>query len=129
MRSVYLNGVVLAVTDDPHGVIGDFLGCAVSLGNLSGRPLTVEFAERFSPEGSGMRFPVFVAYRAEEPDDIPEEFDDQVRARVGAEELWVLTGLWPGRPPYSAVIEGAELRHLLDEALELRSSRIRPQQG
>jgi hypothetical protein len=128
MRSVYWNGAVLAVTDDPDGVIGVFLGCAVSLGGVSGRSLTVEFAERFSPEGSGMRFPVFVAYRAEEPDDIPEEFDDQVRAGVGAEELWVLTDLWPGRTPDSVVIEGRELRCLLGEALELRASWIRPQQ-
>ncbi|MBG0814226.1 hypothetical protein [Planomonospora sp. ID82291] len=75
MRSVHLNGGVFAVTDDPDGVIDVFLGCAVSLEGVSGRPLSVEFAERFSPEGSGMRFPVF------------------------------------------------------GEALELRSSRIRPQQG
>ncbi|GAT67752.1 hypothetical protein HS048_04815 [Planomonospora sp. ID91781] len=129
MRSVHPTGGGFAVTDDPDGVIDVFLGCAISLGGVSGRPLSVEFAERFSPEGSGMRFPVFVAYRAEEPDDVPEEFDDQVRAEVGVKELWVLTNLWPGRLPRSAVIEGPELRHLLGEVLELRSSRTRPQQG
>nr|BFE87812.1 hypothetical protein GCM10020093_104130 [Planobispora longispora] len=68
-----------------------------------------------------MRLPdTFVAYRAEEPDDIPEEFGERFAEELERKELWVLTRLWYGRTPESAVVEGDELRHLLDEALRRR---------
>lgn len=117
MRTVRLEGVSYNVDRDPDGVIGDFLGFALSLRNISGRPPAEELAELFSPTGRGMRLPdVFSAYRAEEPDDIPEEFGDHYTAEVGAGELWVLTRLRYGHAADSAVVEGPELRRLLHSA-------------
>ncbi|WP_146087233.1 hypothetical protein [Thermomonospora echinospora] len=120
-------GPLFDVSGDSNGVIGDFLGFALSLRNLSGRPATEEFAERFSPAGSGMLLPdVFAAYRAEEPDDFPPEFGEQVTGEVGRKELWVLTRLRYGQTPTSAVIDGPELRHLLNEALAQRTEQTAP---
>ncbi|WP_030177196.1 hypothetical protein [Spirillospora albida] len=117
MRTVRLEGVSYNVDRDPDGVIGDFLGYALSLRNLSGRPPAEEFADLFSPAGRGMRLPdVFSAYRAEEPDDIPEEFGDRYAQDVETGELWVLTRLRYGHAADSAVVEGPELRRLLRSA-------------
>ncbi|GAA0969214.1 hypothetical protein [Actinocorallia libanotica] len=127
MRRVFWNGCVLAATDDPDGVFADFLGCAVCLGNLYGRPLADELAERFAPDGSGMIIPdTFVAYRVRTADDLPDEY------LVGglssgwthltfteAEETWALASLSPGGVALSALVEGAELRGLLDQMSDL----------
>ncbi|GAA3121158.1 hypothetical protein GCM10010466_10110 [Planomonospora alba] len=130
MRTVHLESPFYTVTDDPDRVIGDFLGFALSLRNLSGRPPAEEFADVFSPEGDGMRIPDnFAAYRAEEPDDVPEEFDDRFTEEIGRKELWVLTRLGFGKLPVSAVIEGPELRHLLREGLAQRTAALEARSG
>ncbi|MCP3169336.1 hypothetical protein [Myxococcus qinghaiensis] len=121
MRTVRLEGPSLDVSDDPNGVIGEFLAYALSLKNLSGREPAEEFAERFSPEGQGMSLPdVFMAYRAEGQDDLPPELGEEAWAELGEKEPWVLSRLQYGWAPESAVLEGAELRHLLQESLLLR---------
>ncbi|HEX2313535.1 MAG TPA: hypothetical protein VHJ17_07385 [Thermomonospora sp.] len=123
MRRVWYEGPIIKVSEDAHEVIGDFLGFALSLKAISGRPPAEEFAERFSPSGSGMRLPdTFAAYRAEEPDDIPPEFGDEFARELEHRELWVLTRLRFGGAALSAVVEGTELRRLLDEALALRTA-------
>ncbi|MBA9002378.1 MULTISPECIES: hypothetical protein [Thermomonospora] len=126
MRSVRLEGPIFNVSDDPDGVIGDFLGFALSLRNDSRRYLSAEeLAELFSPEGDGMRLPdVFAAYRAVEPDDVPHEFGEQVAEEAGRKELWVLTRLRYGRAPDSAVVQGPELRHLLEAAFAQRNAAL-----
>ncbi|GII05714.1 hypothetical protein [Planobispora takensis] len=129
MRAVRLQSPFYDVTDDPDRVIGDFLGYALSLRNLSGRPPAEEFAELFSPTGRGMRLPdVFAAYRAEEPDDIPEELTGQV-TEVGRTELWVLTRLRYGAGADSVLVGGPELRHLLAEGLAQRAAWIADRSG
>ncbi|MGK5552538.1 hypothetical protein ACSNOI_13075 [Actinomadura kijaniata] len=123
MRTVRLQGPLFRVTEDPEQVIGDFLGFALSLHNLSGRLTTEELRERFHPEGNGMRLPdVFAAYRAREGDDIPSELDGWEDADLERKELWVLTRLRFGGWSPSALVEGPELRHLLDQALALRGN-------
>ncbi len=120
MRTVRPEGPIIYVTDDPNLVISDFLGYALSLHKISGRPRAEELAERFSPEGSGMALPIFVAYRATEPDDIPPELNElseYAKDDFDRMEIWVLTRLPPGQLSESAVVEGSELRHLLNEAL------------
>ncbi|GAA3442211.1 hypothetical protein [Planomonospora venezuelensis] len=126
MRSVRLESPFYNVTDDPKRVIGDFLGFALSPGCVSEQPLAEELAESFGPGGRGMRLPVFVAYRAEEADDVPEEFGDRFTEEIGRRELWVLTNLMPGRTPDSVVIEGPELRHLLADAFRQRAAALSP---
>ncbi|GIH96266.1 hypothetical protein ACFFMN_39415 [Planobispora siamensis] len=124
MRTVRLQSPSYNVTDDPDQVIGDFLGYALSLRALSGRPPAEELAERFSPTGRGMRLPdVFAAYRAEEPDDIPPELAEEA-AEVGRTEIWVLTRLRYSSAPDSALVEGPELRHLLAEGMAQRAAWI-----
>jgi Zn-dependent oligopeptidase len=124
MRTVRLEGVLFNVTQDPNQVIGEFLGYAVSLKSASGRPAAEELAERFSPKGKGMRLPdVFAAYRAEALDDLPEELTEQFANEVGRKELWVLTRLQFGKVPASAVVEGNELRRLLNEAVQQRAAK------
>ncbi|MFC4057692.1 hypothetical protein ACFOWE_05270, partial [Planomonospora corallina] len=130
MRTVRFESPFYNVTDDPDRVIGDFLGFALSLKNISGRPPAEEFADIFSPEGDGMRLPdTFVAYRAEVPDDVPEEFDDRFTEEIGRKELWVLTRLEFRKMSVSAVIEGPELRHLLHEALAQRTAAREARRG
>jgi hypothetical protein len=119
MRTVCFKTPFYEVDDDPRKVIGDFLGYALSLKNISERAPAEEFADLFSPSGRGMGLPdVFVAYRAVEPDDVPSEFGEETAREAERKELWVLTRLQWGRAPDSAVVEGDELRHLLGEALE-----------
>ncbi|GAA1558698.1 hypothetical protein GCM10009678_47160 [Actinomadura kijaniata] len=121
MRTVRLQGPLFHVTEDPDQVIGDFLGFALSLRNLSGRLTAEELHERFRPGGSGMRLPdVFAAYRARESDAVPPEFDGWEAEDLERRELWVLTRLRFGESSPSALVEGPELRHLLDRALALR---------
>ncbi|GGT02091.1 hypothetical protein GCM10010156_70030 [Planobispora rosea] len=123
MRTLRLDGPFIRVSQDPQEVIGDFLGFALSLGNLSGRPPAEEFAEIFSPAGRGMRLPdTFAAYRAGEPDGVPEEFGEMAAEELERREIWVLTRLRYGTAPVSALVEGPELRHLLGEALALRDA-------
>ncbi|MBG0829712.1 hypothetical protein HS041_18270 [Planomonospora sp. ID67723] len=123
MRTVRLESPFYNVSDDPNRVICDFLGFALSLRHLSGRRPAEELPELFSPTGRGMRLPdVFVAYRAEEPDDIPSELGEQFADEVSRKELWVLTRLQYGKAPDSAVVDGPELRHLLVEALAQRTA-------
>ncbi|MBB2910363.1 hypothetical protein FHS43_001626 [Streptosporangium becharense] len=127
MRTVRLENFTYKVTDDPLKVIGDFVSCALSLENIYKRPPVEDFAERFSPEGDGMNIPdFFVAYRAEQPDDIPPELDEHTAEELGRTEIWVLSRLEYGKTPDSALIEGHELRHLLDEALTQRAARTAP---
>ncbi len=122
MRTVRASGPILDVSEDPKKVISDFLGYAFSLKKLSGRPSAEELAERFSPKGSGMTIQdTFVAYRAEAPDDVPPEFTETAPVDL-KKELWVLTRLHFGKPSTSALVEGEELRHLIQEALKLRAT-------
>lgn len=126
MRTVRLEGPLYNVTQDPDQVIGQFLGFALSLKSPSGRPLAEELAELFSPKGKGMRLPdTFAAYRAEAPDDIPEELAERFAKDVGRKELWVLTRMRFGKAPDSAVVEGSELRHLLTEGLKQRTAALK----
>lgn len=123
MRTVRLEGPSIRVSEDPNRVIGEFLEFALSLKNISGRPPAEELAERFSPEGQGMSLPdVFMAYRPESPDDLPPESGEEALEALGREELWVLSRLQYGQGPESAIIEGPELRHLLQEALSQRGA-------
>ncbi|MER6173599.1 hypothetical protein [Streptosporangium sp. NPDC001681] len=121
MRTVRLEGRSFSVTDDPDRVIGGFLSYALSLNRLSGRPPAEEFAERFSPDGSEMVVPdTFVAYRATESDDTVPELWEYTAEDFDRMELWVLVLFqWHPLPDNRAVIEGPELRHLLNEALAL----------
>jgi len=124
MRTLRLQAPNIVVSEDPDRVIGEFLSYALSLKNLSGRPPAEEFAERFSPKGRGMTLPdVFLAYRAEIADDLPPELSEQAAKDVGRKELWVLSRLEFGKAADSAVIEGPELRHLLNEALAQRTAK------
>nr|AYM53765.1 hypothetical protein [Cystobacter sp.] len=124
MRTVRFEGYTIYVSDDPNRVIGSFLSYALSLQNISKRPPAEEFADRFSPEGRGLSLPdLFVAYRAESPDDFPPEFSEESSQDLSRKELWVLSRLEYGHVPDSAVIEGPELRHLLQEALSQDSAR------
>ncbi|MEV4374824.1 hypothetical protein AB0J71_47795 [Nonomuraea sp. NPDC049637] len=121
MRAILRDGPVIRVSDDPDGVIGEFLEYALSAHALSGRERTEladDLAERFAPDGRGLTVPdLFVAYRAVEPDDLPP-CPEEVRVELGRVELWVLTRLrFRGRPEASAVIEGDEVRRLLSEVL------------
>ncbi|MER7209476.1 hypothetical protein ABT340_20630 [Streptosporangium sp. NPDC000239] len=122
MRAILRDGPVIRVTDDPDGVIGEFLEYALSAHALSRRErarLADDLAERFAPDGGGLTVPdLFVAYQAAEPDDLPPNLVEEARGELGRAELWVLTRLrFRGRPEASAVVEGDEVRRLLGEML------------
>lgn len=123
MRTVRPAGTILDVSEDPKKVISDFLGYALSFGKLTGRSPAETLAERFSPQGQGMTVPdVFVAYRPEGPDDLPPEFTEAGPPDLSGKETWVLTRLHFGRLPASELVDGPELRHLIQEALKLNSA-------
>ncbi|WP_344982025.1 hypothetical protein [Streptosporangium fragile] len=90
---------------------------------ISGRPPAEEFAEIFSPTGEGMIIPdLFVACRADGPDDIAYEFGEQVAEELAGKEVWLLWRMYFGRASDTAFVEGPELRHLLGEALAQRTA-------
>ncbi|WP_283135823.1 hypothetical protein [Rhizohabitans arisaemae] len=120
MRTIRLNGPIIDVTDDPNQAIGDFLGYALSVAKLSGRPRAEELAERFAPGGKGLVVPdCYVAYRATEPDWTVPELSGYAEGDFDRMEIWVLTKLGFGEPDRTAVLEGSEVRHLLKAALAL----------
>ncbi|MFY2556957.1 hypothetical protein ACN469_04955 [Corallococcus terminator] len=124
MRTVRPAGPILDVSEDPKKVISDFLGYALSFGKITGHSPAETLAERFSPQGKGMTVPdVFLAYRPEGPDDLPPEFTEAGSPDLKGKETWVLTRLNFGRLSVSELVDGPELRHLIQEALKLNSER------
>jgi hypothetical protein len=123
MRTVRVEGPSIHVSDDPNRVISEFLAFALSLKNLSGRPPAEEFAERFSPQGDGLSLPdVLVAYRPETPEDIPSKYTEEELQELDLKEPWVLSVFRYGGPADSEILDGPELRYLLQEALALRNA-------
>ena len=119
MRSVTRDGNRFQVSDDPHGVLADFLALATC--NTSS--VREQILRHLEPGGDGYAVQdASGAFEIESVDDIPGGFFDDSFVPPEGPDWWIV---WKQRqrPEYGssyALLPGAELRHLLTTALQLR---------
>ena len=95
----------LSVTDDPKGVLRDFLGFATSPPE-DGRPIE----EKLTKTGGGIAWDdIMGAWLVQDQ----EALESDARS---SREPWVVSRSFPSLGPASMLIEGDELRELLRQA-------------
>jgi len=122
MRSVELRGYDFIVTDDPDGILGDFLALAVCDPDASSDDLLA----MLDPATEGYSVPDETgAFPLEVSEDIPESLRMSGITALPEGEPWVVWRDRRGRGSLNMLVSGDELRELFRRASTFWKARPR----